>query len=210
MIRKPLSLPYGAKASALLIIAVVGATMTLGTQIAQAQERTNGVPVSRSAGDSLQAYLKLYDRQSDSWAKVDFPNPDLSLGALVAVCAKAKRSGYLSVWSRTLDGQRPVRIYPNDLTPEERKVKGGKMEAGQELCLGDAQQGYGFQVEEPLAPAEVYLHWSPDLGGQFAPEDIPVIPDHGSTSSRSASAPYSATVLRYRVVAANEGDLTDE
>ncbi|MEM1360595.1 MAG: DUF4384 domain-containing protein [Pseudomonadota bacterium] len=176
-------------------------TMILGVQ-SHAQERANEVPVARSVGDALVAHLKLYNAADQSWARIAFDNPSLAIGDFVSVCAEAKRNGYLSVWSKTLDGQPPVRIFPNDFTPEDRKRKGGHIEAGQEICLGDAVQGYGFEVMEPLGPAEVYLHWSPDLSGQFGPEDIPLIPDHGQASgARASSAPYSAQVIRYRTIA---------
>lgn len=177
---------------------IIAAGMGAGSH-ANASERVNEVPVSRSAGDVLTAQLKLYDRESNSWALIDFNDPELVVGQIVAVCAKSKKSGYLSVWSRTLDGARPTRIFPNDFTPEDRKNKGGEIKANTEMCLGDGQQGFGFEVLPPALSAEVYLHWSADLTGQFAPEDIPLIPDHADAASRATNAAYSSAILSYSV-----------
>ncbi len=182
------------------LLAVLAAV--LAGAAAPAQERTAGVPVSRAAGSQLTGYLKLFDPGSRQWARIQPENPALTDGSIIAVCVVSKQAGYVSIWSRTLDGALPVRVYPNDLTPADRATKGGRVEPGEELCIGDGGKGYGFRVSPPLGGSEVYLHWSPDIAGQFDPTEIPVIPDPGSPpGSRSANPGYSATVLSYRVVA---------
>lgn len=184
----------------LAVLPVVAAV--LAGAAAPAQERTKGVPVSRAAGSQVTGYLKLFDPESRQWAQIQPENPALTDGSIIAVCVMSKQAGFVSIWSRTLDGALPVRVFPNDLTPEDRATKGGRIEQGQELCIGDGGKGYGFRVTPPLGGSEVYLHWSPDIAGQFDPDEIPVIPDPGSVpGSRSAHPPYSATVLSYRVVA---------
>lgn len=163
--------------------------------------RNRPVPVSREMGDTITAVLKLHDDGSGGWAPILAPNPGLAVGDRVAVCTTARADGYFSIWSRTGDGALPVRVFPNDFTPEQRAERGGRIAAGQEVCLGDGTDGYKFTVTEPLGDAEVYLYWSPVLDGQFGPEDIPVIPEHGTrNASRAADDSYSATIVRYRVV----------
>ncbi|MEM1129023.1 MAG: DUF4384 domain-containing protein [Pseudomonadota bacterium] len=183
---------------------IVFATLCIGLSTAaeiNAQERTNPVPVARSAGDVLTAEIQLYDEASQSWATIHGADPQLAEGERVAICATATRAGYVSVWSRTLDGKQPERVFPNDYTPEDRALKAGKIAAGEMTCFGDEAEGYGFRVTPPLGNAEVYLHWSPDLQGQFGPEDIPQIPDHGAPgASRGPSSPYSAATLSYSVI----------
>lgn len=169
------------------------------SSVAIAADRTNQVPVARSAGDVLQAYLKLRDDQAGTWARIQMETPGLVLGDRVAVCALANRDGYLSVWSRVGTSTPPVRVFPNDFTPEDSKRRGRFIGAGQEMCLGEGSEGYGFEVVEPLGLSEVYFFWSPDLAGQFGPEDIPAIPDYGA-SSRASNVPYSAVALSYRVI----------
>ncbi len=167
---------------------------------ALAQDRLKPVAVARQAGVTLDGYLKLRDPSTGQWAPIRHSGPRLAVGDRVSVCALAQRDGYLSIWSRTLDGDRPIRVFPNDLTPEDQQVKGRRIARGVELCLGDDTEGFGFAVSPPLGQAEVYLHWSPDLAGQFDPDEIPVIPDPGSPgASRTANAPYSATTIVYTV-----------
>lgn len=175
-------------------------TTTAVAAPALAQERSQLVAVARSAGVALEAVLKLYDPATGDWATIRHPGPTLAEGDRVAVCAVPRRDGYVSVWSRTLDGARPERVFPNDHTPEARARKGGRVTGGEEICFGDRTEGYGFRVTPPFGGAEVYLHWSPDLNGQFAPEEIPQIPDPGTApAARSAAAPYSSVTIGYTV-----------
>jgi hypothetical protein len=186
---------------AALAACALAAAAALQIEPLAAAERHRPVPVSRAAGDAIGGTLKLHDAASDTWAPIRVENPGLAIGDRVVVCAVAEEGGYFSIWSRTGDGELPVRVFPNDYTPEQRKQRGGRIDAGQEVCLGDGTDGYRFSVTEPYGDAEVYLYWSPELEGQFGPEDIPIIPEYGvEETARSASGGYSATVLRYRVV----------
>jgi len=155
------------------------ATGTLAAPAPAQQARSNPVPVSRAAGTELSARLMVAPAPGQSWTPVAPGQNTLPVGQYVAVCVTAARDGYLSVWSRTLDGAAPVRVFPNDFTPEERRQKAGRVSAGQEVCFGEGANGYRLAVTEPYGPAEVYLHWSSDLDGQFGPEDMPQIPDPG-------------------------------
>lgn len=168
---------------------------------AWAADRSRGVAVQQNAGLGLAATLMLHDRATGDWRPARGGEPALQVGQRIAICLESAAAGYVSIWSRTDDGAAPVRVLPNDFTPEDRRNRGARVTAGERLCLGD-DEGYRFTITPPTGMAEVYFHWTQSAEKQFGPEDMPVISDGGPSSrALSRAAPgYSARTLVYRVV----------
>lgn len=188
---------------------VAAGLLTAAAGFAEAGSRSIERQVSRSAGEGLKVWIAPVGVSARNIAvKGDNGMATLPIGSTIAICVISARDGLVSIWSRTDDSPTPVRLYPNDYTPADRAQYGARIGAGEELCLGDDDPGYRFEVQGPEGEGELYVHWSEQEKSQFGPEDYPVIPEHRSEQqtfgTRQSVTPthaggYSSRTLTYRV-----------
>lgn len=162
--------------------------------------RSSEVAVARSLGNGVEARIVPLGAPARRRHAREETEIAIRLGEPVMICVTAAVDGLVSLWSR-VPGLSAERIFPNDYTPEARALRGGRLAAGREICIGDGQGGYRFLAAEPYGAAEIYVHVTQDPERQFAPEDIPVIPEFDEpVRPRSVSAGYSSRTLTYKVI----------
>ncbi|MEM9139814.1 MAG: DUF4384 domain-containing protein [Pseudomonadota bacterium] len=142
---------------------------------------------SKTEGSGLNARMIVLPDERES--------TEYSLGDKVAICIKAQRKGYISVWSRTPDMSHMVRVFPNDYTPEGKAERGVLLEARSEKCIGRNDE-FDLVVQEPLGDSEVYIHWTPSQDEQFAEEDIPEPLERGVTRGTGPNG-YDSQTIKY-------------
>ena len=120
----------------------------------------------------------------------------VEVGQRVQLCFTANEDGYVTVWSRDAEGGVPIRIYPNEYARETADLRGGPVEDGEEICLGDGDDGFRLTVARPLGEAMAYVQFTQDEDDQFDEDAFPQVEERSFRDARR----YASDTVRYRVV----------
>jgi len=124
-----------------------------------------------AAGDGARAQTRTlipvpYNKTAPVEVSVSVDRHELRIGETVAICFKASRAGFVTLWNVSAE-EKVARIFPNAFQPASAEAMA--VEGGREYCAGKEGDPFRFQVGGPPGLDDLYLLWATDPALHPAP-----------------------------------------